>query len=216
MSPRMRPRIAVLLTLVVALPAGGCGGDRPAADPPATLASGTYAGAVTGTDAYVAVLVDAGRAAGYLCDRGAVSAWFAARPHRGGSARLSSRTGAARLAVRPAHDGTVAVRVTLPDGRRRAVTLDRVRGEAGLYHASARTDRGGVEAGWIVLPDGTRRGAANQFSGQDIELGRPEQTTAARPLNTGTGTVKWAVPGAENLPARKLTQPGFIGNDINP
>ena len=82
MSPRMRPRIAVLLTLVVALPAGGCGGYRPAADPPATLASGTYAGAVTGTDAYVAVLVDAGRAAGYLRDRGAVSAWFAARPHR--------------------------------------------------------------------------------------------------------------------------------------
>jgi hypothetical protein len=207
----LRSRLPLLIAVAAVSLAAGCGGDdRPTAARAAALASGTYAGAVTGSDAYVAVVVDDSRAAAYLCDRGAVSAWFPARRHRDGTARLSSRTRAAQLALQPGGDGALAVHVRLPDGRRRTVALERVRGDAGLYRATARTRRGGVEAGWIVLPDGTRRGAANTF----IQDGTsPAATIAAPQLDTATGTVKWAVEQAG--PVRRLTSPGVVGSEVD-
>jgi hypothetical protein len=125
----------------------GCGDNDPdrvrAAARVAPPAPGTYAARVPGTQAYLAAVLDRDSVAGYLCDRGQTSAWFADRSHRDGHARLVSRTRRATLALAPAADGLRA-RVRLPDGTARSVTLVRQTGRAGVYRATAQTP----VAGW--------------------------------------------------------------------
>jgi hypothetical protein len=194
----------------------GCGDSDPdRARTTARLAPpapGTYAARVPGTQAYVAAVIDRDSVAGYLCDNGHTSAWFAARPHRDGRARLASRTRRATLALAPTATGLQA-RVRLPDGSARTVTLVRQTGRAGVYRATATTPGGGLQVGWIVLADGSQRGATTQFAGKSIDLARPAQTTAAPTLNTATGTVKLNTAGT--VTATKLTQPGFMGKTID-
>lgn len=213
---RCRTAHAGLATLITLALVAGCGNDdRSAAARPAAPAPGTFAARIPGTQAYLAAVADHDSVAAYLCNRGHTAAWFADRPHRDGRARLVSRSKTARLALTPTRDGALEARVRLPDHSLRTVTLTRATRDAGVYRATAATRGGGLEAGWIVLGDGSQRGATTQFMGKDIDLARGA-TTAAPPLDTGVGTVKFAVPGAGISTVRKLTQPGFIGNDIKP
>jgi hypothetical protein len=106
--------------------------------------------------------------------------------------------------------------VRLPDGTSRTLTLTRQRGQAALYRATATTRRGGLEAGWIALADGTQRGAITQFITADPQgSARQTGTSAAPPLDTATGTVKWAIPGAGTVNAAQVSQPGVIDIDLD-
>jgi hypothetical protein len=215
--PRTAARaIALALTasLLTVLAACAAGDHEPATARATVPAAGTYAGPIPGTQAYLAVVLDHDRVAGYLCDDGTIAAWFPNRPHRDGTAELRSRTRRATLALQPTGGGLRA-RLRLPDGTVRALTLTRQRGRAGIYRATALTRRGALEAGWIVLADGSRRGAINAFIDPLGDLARPAGTTAAPLLDTATGTVKFAVPGAGTAAAAKVTQPGVIDIDLD-
>jgi hypothetical protein len=205
-----RPRLAALSALaLVATALAGCGAEdrEPSAATP--LAAGTYAARVPGTDAYLAAVLDRGHVAAYLCDRGGTALWFAPRPHRAGRAELRWRSGRARLALAPAAGG-VRARVRLPDGTLRTMTLAHQTGRAGIYRATASTQRGGLKAGWIVLDDGTQRGTTTQFIDPLSDLAR---NSAAPRLDTATGTVKFATAGT--VTATKLTEPRVIDIDLD-
>jgi hypothetical protein len=165
-----------------------------------------------GTEAYLAVVLDRDRVAAYVCERGTTAAWFPHRPHRDGTATLHSRTRRATLALAPTPVG-LRPRVRLPDGTTRTLRLALARGRAGIYRAIAKTPRGGLEAGWIVLADGSQRGAATQLIDPLDDFARPTATGAAPPLDTATGTVKWSAAGT--VTAAKLTQPGVIDIDLD-
>jgi hypothetical protein len=196
----MLGRLAVPLALAAVL-AAGCGGKDERA-----VAPGTYVARVPGTQAYLAAVVDGKEVGAYLCDSNGTAAWFDHKPHQDGAASLVSRSGKATLDLKPAGDGLDA-NVKLPDGTTHEVALERATGRAGLYRAIAKTRDGVLEGGWIVLADQTQRGALNESIGMNI----PSRTTGAPPLDTATGTVKWALP---TNPSR-ITQPGFVGGSID-
>jgi hypothetical protein len=158
-------------------------------------------------------LLDRRRVAGYLCDRGTTAAWFAHRRHHDGRAALRSRSRRAALALRPA-PGMLHARMRLPGGPARAVTLTRVTGRAGIYRATAATGRGGLEAGWIVLGDGSQRAAATPFMGKDIELSRPTEIAAAPRLDTATGHGQ--VGGGRHRDGAQAHPAGLRGEDHRP
>jgi hypothetical protein len=200
LAPHRPPARRLAATLALAPVLAACGADDGSSAP----APGTYAAQVPGSPAYLAVVLDREQAAGYLCDRGATSAWFAHRPHDDGRADLVSRSGRATVALRP-DDGRLHARVRLPGAARPVdVTLARATGEAGLYRVATAADSG-IEAGWIVLPDGSRRGSAN--------AGTAATTTAAPPLDTATGTVKWLAPGLGTSAVQKLTAPALVADE---
>jgi hypothetical protein len=113
----------------------------------------------------------------------------------------------ARVPAHATHRG-LAGRVRL-DGRRYTFRARRAHGPAGLYHAGARTPDGGVEAGWIVLADGTQRGAVNRFISSNLELAVPKP---APPLDPGHPTVTISDGSSNTIPptARRVSQPGLI------
>jgi hypothetical protein len=198
-------RLAIPLA-IAALLAAGCGGgsdDR-------AVESGTYVAHIPGTQAYLAAVLSPDEVAAYLCDSDGTAAWFAHHSHDGGAASLVSRSGKARLTLTPAGDGLNA-RVRMPDGSTHAVALERATGSAGLYRAIAKTRGGVLEGGWVVLGDGSQRGALNQFAGGGIDLRRPSETTAAPPIDAVQGTVKWALPANPS----RITQPGFLGSGVD-
>jgi hypothetical protein len=231
MTRTLRPSIRLLAAAVAALGLGlaACGDDEPPAATPAAARgaaapeAGTYAARVPGSDAYLAVVLDRERVAAYLCDRGRTSAWFPHRRRRDGRTLLRSRTRAATLTLEPAAAGLRA-RVRLPDGATRALTLAGQSGRAGIYRATARTRRGAVEAGWIVLEDGSQRGAATRFISRDegddvvftdeLPKNATTETSTAPPLDTATGTVKLPVAGAGLVHVSEITQPGVIDIDL--
>lgn len=169
-APSARRRVAWAVALTAAVVLAGCGDDAGSGDSPtqanqATALKGTFVGEVDGTDAYVALISDGTRVLGYLCDSKKLSRWIDVAPIRDGAASLSSRAGD-DLGEAMISDGRVSGTVTI-DGEQHAFRAERASGEAGLYRA-ARIDQedgklseGEVEAGWIVLADGTQRGATN-------------------------------------------------------
>jgi hypothetical protein len=195
----------LLPAICVALIAAGCGSQKeaPAAKAPAP---GTYVARIPGTQAYLAVVVDGKEVGAYLCDSNGTAAWFAHKSHDDGAASLVSRSGKATLDLKPAGDG-LRGRVRMPDGSAHEVALERATGRAGLYRAIAKTRDGVLEGGWIVLADQTQRGALNESIGMNI----PSRTTGAPPLDTATGTVKWALPTNPS----QITQPGLMGSSVD-
>jgi hypothetical protein len=96
---------------------------------------------------------------GYLCDGDEVSIWLDATPFSDGSAQLVSRRGARVGTVELSSDqatGEVAI-----DGAQLGFTAGPAEGEAGVYRAASGKpgEAGAVEAGRIVLADGSQRGS---------------------------------------------------------
>jgi hypothetical protein len=162
----------VLLIAVLSAVAGGCGkdDDDSEAAKPAAPAKGTFVGKVEGTNAYIALVSDGKRVAGYVCDgdkdkrKVTVSAWLAAARIKSTRAELVSRKGERFGFVAFQGDrarGTVALD---PHARREyAFRAELAKRRAGLYRGA----KGKVgqppfaEAGNIVLADETFRGAIN-------------------------------------------------------
>ena len=148
---------AVLAVTVIADPRRGAEAPSAAAKP----VTGAYVGRVPGTQAYIAVVVTRRTVRAYVCNgeaktsRKTLARWLRAK-RTGDTIHLRKR----RVVI----DATVAqdaVRgtVKLPGRRARAFTATRARGKAGVYRAKGRAGGSGYEGGWIILRDGSGRGA---------------------------------------------------------
>ncbi|MDQ3880865.1 MAG: hypothetical protein M3295_07330 [Chloroflexota bacterium] len=117
-----------------------------------------FAGTVDGIDAYIALVSDGTRLIGYVSDGNALSTWFSGTVH-GDSIALVSRSDD------PLGEGTVSGDASgeiLIGGERHPFNAPAVSDTAGLYRAVATNgDESVAEAGWIVLENGSQRGAVN-------------------------------------------------------
>ena len=195
--PATPPRRAFVVALATALVALGCGddGSEEASTADAPVPSDvTYVGAVQKTDAYIALVSDGERVAGYVCDGKGTSAWLEPAP-LGGAVELRSRRGEALGEAAITGNGASGT-VELVGETYRFEALP-ASGEAGLYRAEKGEpgELGYVEAGWIVLADGSVRGAKNGFIDQEGNLvveSAPKfidsESDFVVDLGTGTGT----------------------------
>jgi hypothetical protein len=127
-----------------------------------------YVGSIEGTEIYAAFVVsrfdDGGALEGgqaYFCDGKGVANWFRLVNPDDGLTFVAA--GGASFEATESEDGTLSATVTL-DGTAHDVTVTEVDadGDAGLYLADHTIDAdlaNDERGGWIVLPDGTQRGA---------------------------------------------------------
>lgn len=115
---------------------------------------------MSGSQAFVAVVAGKANVVAYVCDgrHGLAELFTGRRSDGGGRVALDNRHGARLTAT------VTATRVTgtfAPAGkgflRFEATPAHR---PAGFYRARGRVGRASATAGWVVLPDGTQRGAA--------------------------------------------------------
>lgn len=190
----------VLLGIALAvLVLGGCG-DSDEDGSESRPVVGTFVGALTGSEAYVAVVAGKENVVAYVCDgqRG-ISELFTGR--RSGDA-FESRTGRARIGLELSDD-EVRGRVALAGAKSGRFSADRARGRAGFYRKV--TPRAGreVRLGWVVLADGTQRGAFTQ-----------EGTTTAAPLlrtSNTTFTLSGRTQSAVRVSSGGVDATGFGG-----
>lgn len=188
---RMR-RAAILtllgLTAVLAF-AAGCGGngDNQGSGPK----RGTFVGKVSGTNAYIALTTEGGKLGGYICDSKQVSVWLGASDLSGSSGELVSRVGKQLGEARFAED-SASGKVEI-DGKTHSFRAEPASGNAGLYRGAVDGKYavvGNLEAAWVVLPDGTQRGATTHWT--DPEPIPVRQVIAAPQLPTGATSVSVA------------------------
>ena len=148
--------VAVMLIGLVAC--GGGGGGDDSAD--------RFAGKLEGTDAFVFVLHDGDRFNAYVCDgkneKASLVEWFSGTVGNSGAISGTSGNGVSLSAV-IAGDSSVAGTVTFKNGEIHNFLIPPVTGEFGLYRGVLKEANGTLEGGWILLPDGSQRGAVRQI-----------------------------------------------------
>jgi hypothetical protein len=155
----------VLATLLVALVAAPSVGAT-AVPARVKTVDGTFAGAAQGSPAYVAVYVDKADKKGrhkviaYVCDSQQVAEWFDQKNVKGNTLSLTSDGGARLKATLTKSAATGTVR--LPDGTKLPFAAPRANEPAGLYRAEQTIAGQDYLGGWILLPDGTQRGAVKR------------------------------------------------------
>jgi hypothetical protein len=147
----------------------------------------TFVGRVQGSDAYIAVLKDGRKIGGYACNKGTFSRWLEYTWLRDGVAPLivgttDERVGRVRIADNKA-TGTIEV-----NGSKRRFRARRIREQdGGLHFAIGKQPNRLLVAGWILLPDGTQRGAISRVDTQTLE---PLAPTGAPRLDPNAKTVE--------------------------
>jgi hypothetical protein len=133
---------------------------RVAADAPPAGPVLTFAGKVPGTNAYLAVVSRGGQIEAYVCDGAKISSWLSGKVE-GNTFRAANKTNEVTLTATRTQtklSGTVTL-----SGKKIAIATMQAAWPSGLYKAVGLTegpDYNPVLTGWIVLPDGTQRGAA--------------------------------------------------------
>jgi hypothetical protein len=113
----------------------------------------TYAGAVDGSTASLAIAVHDGVAIGYLCT-GSVESWLQGSASGGQLSLAGSHSG--RLAG--TYGGGVAAGTVWAAGKRWTFHISAVSPPSGLYKGTATIRGARVVGSWIVLPDGRQVG----------------------------------------------------------
>jgi hypothetical protein len=153
----------VALSLVAAV---GCGDDDDDGAGAEAAPAGIFVGTVEGTDAYIGIKSDGEEVGGYLCNgkRGVsedelVSVWLDESDLADGEAELTTREGEAVGSV-TVTDAGVSGEVEI-DGESHPFSAEPASGETGIYREArgAPGEPGSREKGWIVLADGSVRGA---------------------------------------------------------
>ena len=118
------------------------------------VTTGSWAGKVEGTDAFIGIASNGKEVIAYVCDGQSISQWFKGQINSN-SLELSANGATLRLdlAVDSA-SGTV----TLADGGSFNFTADRASGDAGLYRLDESANGEDFVSGWVVLNDGQLRG----------------------------------------------------------
>jgi hypothetical protein len=194
-TPRRLAFALALLVLAGALGAGGASGSGSAR-------SGSYVGEVSGTSAFVAVVV--GRKGGvlaYVCDSKRIAEWFQGKVAKGrASFALSSRAGY-RLEVSVAA-GRAGGKVVYPGyyAPSYSFSATAARKPAGLYRGEKRASGKRYLGGWIVLSDGRQRGAVKVGSrvaaAPTLGFSDPEQLAVSVP---GAGRIAVGVQDPDGL-----------------
>jgi hypothetical protein len=128
----------------------GCGGSS-------APATGSFVGEIDGTTALVGLVSDGSRVRAYICDSQTIATWFSGTL-RDGQAKLRSRDGRQTLAL--SVDGNHAQGTLTIAGEEHTFSADQAEGKAGIYRAGGNTPDGQrLQADWIMLADGTQRGA---------------------------------------------------------
>jgi hypothetical protein len=159
---RRSAALALAAVALVGLAFAGCGGDDSGTrKSPAAAGTGTYVGTVTGSDAYVAIVIGRGGAALAHVTDGAYSVDWLDGARAGNSARLSNEGGA----TIDARFAGSTVTGTFQRPREPALTFTARRGEApaGLYRAVEDFADGRYVGGWVVLPDGSERATVRRY-----------------------------------------------------
>jgi hypothetical protein len=145
-----------------------------ASKPPATSRTATFAGKVTGNKATVAISMKNGKAIAYLCDGNRTEAWLRG-PASGGQMTLTGAEGSKMTAT---YGLTKAAGTVTTSGKQWKFDAPVVHKPSGLWRSTSKVRGAEVEAGWVVLADGTQVGVASVD-------GEPEP---APPFNVTTGT----------------------------
>lgn len=133
---------------------------RVAADAPPAGPVLTFAGKVPGTNAYLAVVSRGGQIEAYVCDGTKITSWLSGKV-QGTTFSAANKTNDVTLTAKQTRTSLTGT-ITL-SGKRIAIATTQVAWPSGLYKAVGLTkspDYKPVLTGWIVLPDGTQRGAA--------------------------------------------------------
>jgi hypothetical protein len=163
----------VVIVFLASVLLTACGG--------ASAASGSFAGRVDGSDAFISIVAHKnGKVTAYVCDGAIISEWFKGDLN-GSSIDLTNANGA-HLTADLSADSTNGT-FTPSGGSALNFTTSAVTQPAGLYRAEETVDGVKYVDGWIVLPDGDVRGAKS---------GGGKISTAAK-LSTGGGT-NWIDP----------------------
>jgi hypothetical protein len=126
---------------------------------------GVYVGKINRSEAYIALVSDGRDINVYISDSDGISIWVRRASLTDGRTNLVNRASTQMGHVDFKEDlaeGGVSI-----DRRNYSFTAERARGSAGLYRATKGDlgQPGSVEAGWIVLNDGTQSGNASVWSG---------------------------------------------------
>ena len=171
----MRTRITTSLLIAAALVTGSAGSASAAgvappapvkltpavraaviADTPPAGPIITFAGKVAGTNAYVSVVSRGGQVEAYVCDSDKIAVWLKGTLAR----RVASAANATNEVVLNAKQSgsTLTGTVTLA-GKSHNIKATAVSWPSGLYEAWGLSGTKVVRAGWVLVPDGTQRGA---------------------------------------------------------
>jgi hypothetical protein len=164
----------VLLCCVAALVA-------PAAGSGASAQRGVFVGRVQGSRAFVALVSNGRRlGGGYVCDGRKVAIWLRRRPLRNRRAALVTRKGTKLGRATFARSG--AAGTVFVDGFPHRFRAVRAIGKAGLYRLQRGRlgKRASRESGWIVLPNGSRRGATNLVRRRSVLVVKPAPVLSRR------------------------------------
>jgi serine/threonine-protein kinase len=141
----------VLLLGPIALVGSGFAAAQPQAP-----ARASYVGKVTGTRAFVAVVVRDSRVTAYVCDSRKIAHWFSGSV-RGGKATLVSRGYVLRITV-GSRRTTGSVSFPGAAGVAHGFSAAKSARPAGLYRGAKTVGGRRYLGGWIILPDGRQRG----------------------------------------------------------
>jgi hypothetical protein len=141
----------------------------------------TFVGRVRGSDAYIAVVKQGRKVSGYACNNGTFSRWIRQASLRGGRAPLVAGTTGQRLgSVRI--DGRLATgTIEAPGGTRRFRARLTRADDPGLHFAVSKDRNHLLVAGWILLPDGTQRGAISRVNTQSLSPAAPQRAPTLNP-----------------------------------
>jgi hypothetical protein len=150
-----------LTTLVAAAALAACGGGGDNETAEDKTISGSFAGKVAGSEAYVAIVAGrGGKVLAYVTD-GASSVDWVAGVVTGRTASLSNEGGATLDAKWSRREVTGSF--TRPQNPTLTFTAVSVKTPAGLYRAVEDFADGRYVGGWVVLPDGTERGSVRRY-----------------------------------------------------
>lgn len=146
-----RVAAAVLLLLSMALPATGFA----LSGSPSRSNTG-YVGTVSGTHAFIAIVMRDSRVIAYVCDSRKIAHWFNG-PVRAGKATLTSGGYVLRITI-GLRRTTGSLSLPGTAGVMHGFTAAKDIKPAGLYRGTKTVAGRRYLGGWIVLPDGRQRG----------------------------------------------------------
>ncbi|SES30098.1 serine/threonine protein kinase [Streptomyces sp. yr375] len=158
---------------------------------PATATDADYAGRTADDAAAIAVSVRDGRAIAYFCDGHTRESWLKGDVRGDGTLKLTGKNGAkldGTLRDGKRIDGTVDV-----GGGHHAFTADRATKPSGLWRATATVRSAKIDAGWIVLKDGTQVGIVTR-DGEPSPAPRIDPATGAVTVDGQQLTARPATP----------------------
>ncbi len=186
---RISAAVAILVGTTWALSACSSDKSEEGANSEAIIVR-SFAGPVEGTDAYLAVLSAGSTTVAYLCDGANRATWFAGTA-TSDKLMIQSKKGD-RLELRA--EQSKAVGTLVLDGTERAIALDGVATPSGLYVLEPHLPQDTLKTylgGWIVLPDGSVKGAVKS---RDAVVANPPLNLKASSVPLPSGDTVAVVP----------------------